>query len=52
MVRDAPRFLGRETLEKPDNAIIIDPPGDGNKGFGGPGDQSVQSISLNFTKVN
>ena len=47
-----PRFLWRETLEKPDNAVIIDPPADGNKGFGGPAAQSVQFISIKFKKLN
>ena len=40
-----PRFLWRETSEKPDNAIIINPPGAENKGFGPPSAQSVPSSS-------
>ena len=45
-----PRFLWRETLEKPDNAIIIDPPDDGMEGLGSPDAQSVQFISIQFNK--
>ena len=45
-----PRFLWRETLEKPDNAIIIDPPDGLMKGFGGLDAQSVQFISIKFNK--
>ena len=47
-----PRFLWRETLEKPDNAVIINRPKHQRKGFGGPHAQSVQFISIKFTKVN
>ena len=47
-----PRFLWRETLEKPDNAVIIDPPESQLEGFGRLDAQSVQFISIKFTKVN
>ncbi len=40
-----PRFLWRETSEKPDNEISITSPDSEKKGFGSPGAQSVQSSS-------
>ena len=41
-----PRFLGRETLEKPDNGFIIADRSRGCPGFRGLAAQSVQSSSL------
>ena len=44
-LRDAPRFLGRETLEKPDNGTIINRSDDRMEGFRRPPAQSVQFSS-------
>ncbi len=49
-LRETPRFLRRETLEKPDNEDIVAQPDAENKGFGSPAAQSVQFISIKFNR--